>query len=133
MVARCGAIAAGRGGGLVAKVVPGLAPHAGVLAYAVTALVALVIPAHRWRTQGLLPEAVAPESKARLAHGERTVAIGHGLLFLGTVVPLIAIFLLQDSGYAFMTFYAASFLTLPVCVVFWIVGLYNVHKAGSWP
>jgi proline iminopeptidase len=32
-----------------------------------------------------------------------------------------------------MAFYVVSFLTLPVCVVFWIVGLYNVHEAGSWP
>jgi hypothetical protein len=32
-----------------------------------------------------------------------------------------------------MTFYAVSLLTLPASVVFWIVGLYNVHKAGSWP
>jgi hypothetical protein len=119
--------------GPVASAAPELAPYTAALAYAVTALVALAIPAQRWQTQGLLPEPFAAEKKARLAFGERTVAIGHGLLFIGTVAPLGALILLQDSEYAFMAFYAATFLTLPVCVVLWIVGLYNVHKAGSWP
>jgi hypothetical protein len=32
-----------------------------------------------------------------------------------------------------MTFNAVWKLALPVRVVFWIVRLYNVHKAGSWP
>jgi len=117
----------------VAGAIPALSRYTGALAYGVTAAVALVIPAQRWRTQGLLPEPFAQEKKARLVHGERSVAIGHGLLFIGTVVPLVALILLQDAEYTLMTFYAASFLTLPVCVVFWIVGLYNVHKAGTWP
>ncbi len=119
--------------GPVARAVPLLAPYTAALAYALTALMALVIPAQRWRTQGLLPEPFTDEKKARLAFGERAVVIGHGLLLAGTLVPLMALVLRQDSEYAFMTFYAASFLTLPLCVVFWIVGLYNVHKAGSWP
>lgn len=117
----------------IERAVPSLSPYSYALALAITGLVALVYPAWRWRSEGLLPDTLTPEHQTRLVRGERAIAIGHGLFVVGFVMPLIAMAVLQESENALMTFYAASFVAVPLSVLLWGIGLYLVDKAGRWP
>ncbi len=116
----------------VARAVPSVSPYTSAVAYAITGLLAVVYPAWRWRTQGLLPDTPTAEQQARLVRGERSIAIGHGLFVLGFVAPLIAAAVLQESENAFMIFYAASFVAVPLSLLLWGIGLYLVTTAAQW-
>lgn len=117
----------------VERAFPAMSQYSYALAVAITALVAIVIPALRWRTQGLLPDTMTAEHQARLVRGERAIAIGHTLLLVGTVAPWVAVVVLQNSEYAVMALYAGSFWTLPLCFLLWGIGLYLVVAAGRRP
>jgi cytochrome b561 len=116
----------------VARLVPSVAPYTQALTYAITGLLALVYPAWRWRTQGLLPDTPTAEQQPRLLRGERAIAIGHGLFVVGFVAPLIGVAVLQEPEDAFMTFYAASFVAVPLSLLLWSIGLYLVSTAERW-
>jgi len=72
-------------------------------------------------------------SWTRLVRGERSIAVGHGLFVVGFVAPLIAVGVLQESENAFMAFYAASFVAVPLSLLLWGIGLYLVSTAERWP
>jgi hypothetical protein len=117
----------------VARAVPSVSPYTSAVAYAITGLLALVYPAWRWRTRGLLPDTMTAAQQARLVRGERSIAVGHGLFVVGFVAPLIAVGVLQESENAFMAFYAASFVAVPLSLLLWGIGLYLVSTAERWP
>jgi hypothetical protein len=45
---------------------------------------------------------------------------------------LIGVAVLQEPEDAFMTFYAASFVAVPLSLLLWSIGLYLVSTAERW-